>query len=189
MSDTAKQLEDLSDAMLRTDADMMLPSGMIDPRTAAEELREKDATIAQLREEVESLTYASRTRADYDIRCSKCGAAHNVDTSIPSDIWNQIAEPHELLCTLCIDEALNEKGLTCEAAFYFVGDALTGKLYSRHEKARADKAEAALAKATAAICWALGEEGDFQPRGEGQPTYWWRKELRRLASLTEGEKE
>lgn len=32
-----------------------------------------------------------------------------------------------------------------------------------------------------AVEWALGEKGDFPPRGEGQGKYWWRKELRRRA--------
>ena len=42
-------------------------------------------------------------------------------------------------------------------------------------RARAERSEAAIA-------WALGEKGDFAPRGPGQPPYWWRSELRRLAS-------
>ncbi len=32
-----------------------------------------------------------------------------------------------------------------------------------------------------AIAWALGEEGDFQSRQEGDPPYWWRTKLRELA--------
>lgn len=34
-----------------------------------------------------------------------------------------------------------------------------------------------------AIRWALGENGDFPPREEGQGAYWWRTELRRRAGL------
>lgn len=51
-------------------------------------------------------------------------------------------------------------------------------------EAERDAAIARAEKAEAAIRWALGEEGDFPPRGEGEPAYWWRKELRRLASLS-----
>lgn len=79
-------------------------------------------------EEIERLRAASRTRPTYDLRCP-CGAPHWLDTSIPSEIWNQIAEPHELLCPLCIDDRLVKAGLTAEAEFYFVGAALTSKLY------------------------------------------------------------
>lgn len=35
----------------------------------------------------------------------------------------------------------------------------------------------------AAIRWALGEEGEFEPRGENDPPYWWRTELRKRAGL------
>ncbi|MER8667687.1 hypothetical protein NKH45_10795 [Mesorhizobium sp. M1156] len=70
------------------------------------------------------------TRPDYDLRCEECGRAHILDTVIPSGIWNQIAEPHNVLCTVCIDKRLQAKGLTAEAEFYFVGDALVSKLYA-----------------------------------------------------------
>lgn len=77
-----------------------------------------------------------RTRPDYDLRCDRCNAPHNLDTSIPSDVWNVIVERgqhpddlYTLLCTLCIDDLMAEKGLACEAEFYFVGSALKSKPY------------------------------------------------------------
>lgn len=75
----------------------------------------------------EANAHALRTRPDYDIRCSSCGAPHWIDTSIPSDIWNQIAEPSDLLCMLCIDERLQAKGLTAKATFHYSGIALKGE--------------------------------------------------------------
>ena len=38
-----------------------------------------------------------------------------------------------------------------------------------------------------AILWALGERGEFPPRGDGDPPYGWRKELRRRAALGENQ--
>ncbi len=38
----------------------------------------------------------------------------------------------------------------------------------------------------AAIAWALGYT-DFQPRGEADPSYWWRKQLREMSGLTGGQ--
>ena len=70
-----------------------------------------------------------RTRPDYDFRCDRCGAPHNLDTSIPSEAWNAIMLAGGALCTLCIDDLLTEKGLTATAEFYFVGRALTSRLY------------------------------------------------------------
>lgn len=61
--------------------------------------------------------------------CQECGAPHWIDTSIPSDIWNQIAKPEEMLCTSCIDKRLNAAGLTAQAEFYFVGEALVSRMY------------------------------------------------------------
>lgn len=77
-------------------------------------------------------------------RCDDCGAPHNLDTSIPSAIWDAIAENRPgvtpgaagigmpevgMLCTLCIDARMVKAGLTGEAEFYFVGKALFSKLY------------------------------------------------------------
>ena len=76
---------------------------------------------------------ANRTRPDYNLRCQECGAAHNLDTSIPSKIWNVIAPDVSILCTLCIDERMAAKGLTAEAEFYFVGKALKSKLYAESQ--------------------------------------------------------
>jgi hypothetical protein len=77
-----------------------------------------------------------RTRPDYNLRCDRCSAPHNLDTSIPSDVWNALVERENgddlwsVLCTLCIDELIVEKGLIAEAEFYFVGKALKSKLYA-----------------------------------------------------------
>lgn len=69
-----------------------------------------------------------RVSADYPFHCHRCGAAHNCDTSIPSEQWNQITADIGgraiMLCTLCIDELLVEHGLTAEAHISFVGAAL-----------------------------------------------------------------
>jgi hypothetical protein len=97
--------------------------------------------IRLLQAELAKLRRASRTRADYDLRCEDCGAAHNLDTSIPSELWNRICRnpgaaemglsETEVLCTLCIDERLTKAGLTCDIAeFYFVGRALKSRLYA-----------------------------------------------------------
>ncbi len=82
---------------------------------------------------LEQAQRAARTRPDYDLTCDECGAPHWIDTSIPSAIWNQIAEPHAMLCMLCIDERLKVAGLTAEAEFHFCGEALKSKLYEALE--------------------------------------------------------
>lgn len=88
------------------------------------------AALARVEAELERLQRASRTRPDYDLRCN-CGAPHWLDTSIPSAIWNEVAEPGDLLCLLCIDQRLAAAGLsTDQAEFYFVGDALRSKPYA-----------------------------------------------------------
>jgi hypothetical protein len=90
--------------------------------------------------------HALRTREDYDFRCQDCGAPHNLDTSIPSPIWNAICDnrPGDVpgaagigmpvagaLCTLCIDDRLVKAGLTCDVAeFYFGGKALSSRNYA-----------------------------------------------------------
>jgi len=49
---------------------------------------------------------------------------------------------------------------------------------------RIQAAEAKASALEAAVRWALGEgDSDFPSRGEGDPPYWWRKELRRRAAL------
>lgn len=97
--------------------------------------------------EAERLARAARTRPDYDIRCSQCGASHWVDTSIPSELWNQIAEAHDILCALCIDDRLAAKGLRCDdAEFYYVGAALSSSLYARDANDRIRALEAELAE-------------------------------------------
>lgn len=61
--------------------------------------------------------------------CGDCGLPHSIDSSLPSDVWNRIAEPHEMLCPVCIDARLVKHGLTCDAKFYFNGRALHGYPY------------------------------------------------------------
>jgi len=70
-------------------------------------------------------------RADYKLRCEDCGRSHYLDCSLPSEIWNQIARPENVLCTMCIDARLAAKGLKAECEFYYAGEALTSKLYER----------------------------------------------------------
>ena len=124
--------------------------------------------LHQYREEIAAQAkHALRTRHDYDFRCDDCGAPHNLDTSIPSPIWNAICENREgikpgaagigmkevgALCTLCIEERLVKAGLTCEAEFYFSGKALQSKLYAlpstgNLEQAKREGAREALEKA------------------------------------------
>jgi hypothetical protein len=93
-------------------------------------------TYAELEAQIARQHYALRTRPDYDFRCQRCGAPHNLDTSIPSPIWNVIVErespggdKYGALCTICIDDLMAEKGLSGEAEFYFVGRALRSRTY------------------------------------------------------------
>lgn len=97
---------------------------------ATQLMREAADEIARLRETVERLQRANATRPDYDLNCDRCGRAHILDTSIPSKIWNEIAPDGGVLCTTCIDDLMMAHGLVCEAEFYFVGKALTSKLYT-----------------------------------------------------------
>ncbi len=111
--------------------------------------------LALCESNVAALERANSTRPDYDLRCQECGRAHILDTSIPSEIWNQIADPSDILCTLCIDRRMADKGLaSAEAEFYFVGRALTSKLYAESHgcvaaaERRAQEAEAKIAALT-----------------------------------------
>lgn len=76
--------------------------------------------------------HTDSVRPDYALRCEECGRAHILDTSLPSHIWNQIAKPEDILCTVCIDQRLVAQGMTAEAEFYFAGKGLQSKLYG-HE--------------------------------------------------------
>jgi len=88
------------------------------------------ATIRAMAEEILALRRANSTIPDYDLHCEECGRAHILDTVIPSEIWNQIADPANVLCTICIDRRLTAKGLTAEAEFYFTCEGLSSKLYA-----------------------------------------------------------
>lgn len=48
---------------------------------------------------------------------------------------------------------------------------------------RLDNLEAENKRLREAIRWALGENGDFRYREEGEGQFWWRKELRERAGL------
>jgi hypothetical protein len=112
----------------RDDARQCLADLETAARAEGQQLRQ---SLAALEAENERVKKASRTRADYDLRCGECGAAHNLDTSIPSDLWNQIAAPADILCVLCIDEKLTKKGLQCDVAeFYYVGTSLSSRKYA-----------------------------------------------------------
>lgn len=107
----------------------------------------RDVALLKYLARAEKLEHANRTREDYDLYCTQCGRAHILDTVLPNEIWNQIAAPEDLLCTLCIDDRLASKGLKFDnAEFYYSGPALRSSLYDQHFKARAEKAEAALNK-------------------------------------------
>lgn len=134
--------DDLRDAWRDLRASLIAVSGHLntpypdDPRwTPWTRFVERDLdnmgdSLARVEAELERLQRASRTRPDYDLRCN-CGAPHWLDTSIPSAIWNEVAEPGDLLCLLCIDQRLAAAGLsTDQAEFYFVGDALRSKPYA-----------------------------------------------------------
>lgn len=103
--------------------------------------------------ENERLQIANRTRHDYDIYCSACGKAHILDTVIPSEIWNQIAEPNELLCTLCIDERLQDAEFIAEAQFFYAGHGLTSKLYDAEARAQAAEASVEKLREVALMQW------------------------------------
>lgn len=81
-----------------------------------------DVMVGAGKAAIEQLQRASRTRPDYDRRCTACSAPHWLDTSIPSEIWNQIAKDDELLCLLCIDERVarllrtEREGMTASVA-------------------------------------------------------------------------
>lgn len=64
-----------------------------------------------------------------DYTCQDCGEHHYLDCSVPSDIWNQVADPSDMLCAKCIDKRLVSAGLKASCRFYFVGEALLSDLY------------------------------------------------------------
>lgn len=91
--------------------------------------------------EIEQLRKANSVRPDYPLYCGDCGRAHILDTVLPSDIWNQIADPADILCTTCIDRRLGENGLTETAQFFYVGAALKSELYAEHLVAEVERLE------------------------------------------------
>lgn len=100
----------------------------------AEQLQKILTYAASATAERDALRIANATRPDYDLICQDCGRAHIHDTVLPSPIWNQIANPADILCLLCIDRRMAAKGLTAEAEFYFVGTALQSRLYPGQEE-------------------------------------------------------
>lgn len=64
-----------------------------------------------------------------DLRCQDCGRHHQLDASIPSEVWNKIAPDASLLCIDCIDARAAKHGVTFEARFYWVGKAGSSYLY------------------------------------------------------------
>lgn len=116
--------------------------------------------IPHLLAALEAAQSANRPRDDYPVFCSDCGRAHVLDTVLPSEIWNKIASPDDLLCVVCIDTRLKKAGLMAEAEFYYSGDALRSRLYGD-----ADALEAANKRAEAeAAREAMREDRDSQQR-------------------------
>ncbi len=104
-----------------------------DAALAAVEAYQSDITeLAERAELAESkLARATRVRPDYPFLCRCCGAAHTLDTSIPSEVWNRIAPEGGFLCTLCIDERVAALGFKdIPAEFYFAGQGISSRLYT-----------------------------------------------------------
>lgn len=73
---------------------------------------------------------------NYGLPCDRCGGPHYIDTVIASETWNLIVGRDEpggdkwgLLCTDCIAELCNERGITVEARFYASRPGLVSVLY------------------------------------------------------------
>jgi hypothetical protein len=64
--------------------------------------------------------------------CGRCHGPYMGDTVVPSEIWNQIADPSDYWCTRCIDEAIAALGLSApvEVEWYFAGKGIVSKLYA-----------------------------------------------------------
>lgn len=105
--------------------DELLPGWRMKARV--EELLRRQ--LSQANELVGELERASRVRPGYELRCDECGAPHWFDTSLPSEIWNKIADPGEMLCLLCIEARLAAAGIHAEAEFYYAGEFLKSALY------------------------------------------------------------
>lgn len=73
-------------------------------------------------------------RPEYPFRCDGCGRAHVIDTVIPNDAWNAIADGADMLCVVCIDRRLAAKGLKAEAEFFYAGAGLLSRLYPENLK-------------------------------------------------------
>ncbi len=99
--------------------------------------RERDNLQAQLDERRPTTPwptgwahYEDREEWSPELPCGECGWPHLIDTALPSEIWNQIAEPHEMLCANCIDKRLDKAGIEAKAEFYFSGKALHSRTYN-----------------------------------------------------------
>jgi hypothetical protein len=68
-----------------------------------------------------------------------------------------------------------------------IADLRTAAEICREVEVERDNLRQRVQALTEAIEWALGQRGDFRPRGDGEGAHWWRRELRARAAhaLTE----
>ena len=119
----------------------------------------------QLVKVYEELKHATRTypAGDRRLRCTSCGAAHLIDTTLSHDDWAKIATENELLCTLCIEERFAEKGIEAECDLHFIGLGLaSGREYRALSESFIRMREEAVAE-NAKLRGLLDVIGDAEP--------------------------
>ena len=158
--------EDLARILAYCEAWCEVFHGRIDERWGgfdfqAAALGDLPALVAEVRE-----LQDWQRRKDYDLFCGDCGGPHFLDCSLPSDLWNQIGRPEEVLCPVCIDRRLQAAGLTAEAEFYYAGKGLQSKLYTKSQ-GEIEMLQRAVCELREALADALAELMDAIPFGAG----------------------